>query len=428
MSGASISVYKLVRNIWPKEAIAEQICKGSPLLGMIPKDTQFAEKIRYVSVGTAPPQGIGGDYGTAKQNKTASTAEEFQVQTTPYYGAFSLLGDIYRRAKFTGNKALLVDPMGRESKNLMRQIKNDLSSFIHGNGGGALGRIASTSNIATQTITLDATADARRIVRGMTLVAATTDGTTGAQLIGQVTVASVGGTTTARTITINETSWQSAISGLTTTSYLFRAGSIGSGAGGSGVIDGFDAWCPSHTGSPGTFKGVTRNNAAEQLAGICLVATTKSPRQRIMQASQLQADTGMTDGRLVYALSTRGWVNLYNELASANALQMTKAPSAPIGSFKVGVSYDAISIVGAGGPIEVVADPWMPDNVERLLNLDTWKLASCGDLIHWDDDATPDNPMLEDSADAREVRAVGDMAMYCDNPWANVRVSVTAAS
>lgn len=428
MSGAQISIYKLIRNIWPKEAIAEQIYKGSPLLGMIPKDTQFGEKIRYVSVGTSPPQGIGGDYGTAKANKTPSTAEEFQVQTTPYYGAFSLLGDIYRRAKFTGNKALLVDPMGRESKNLMRQIKNDLSSFVHGNGGGALGRIASTSTLASQTITLDATADARRIVKGMTLWAATTDGTSGAVLPGQVTVASVGGTTTARTITINEATWSGAIAGLTTTSYLFRAGAVGSGAGGSGVLDGLDAWCPSHSGSPGTFKSVNRNNAPEQLAGNCLVATTKSPRQRIMQASQIQADTGMADGRLVYVLSTRNWVNLYNELSSANALTMTKAPSAPIGSFKVGVEYDAISIVGAGGSIEVVPDPWCPDTVERLLNLDTWKLASCGDLIHWDDDATPDNPMLEDAADAREVRAVGDIAMYCDNPWANVRVSVTAAS
>lgn len=426
MPAAQMSVYKLIRSLWPKKAIAEQIYKGSPFLGLVKKDTNFSEKIRYVSVGTGAPQGVGAEYGVAKRNKTPGTAEEFQVQTTSYYGAFSIEGQLYRRYKYTGNTGLLVDPMGRDSKLLMRQIKNDLSSFIHGNGGGSLGRIKSTSTLSSQTITLDAGADRRRIVKGMTLWASTADGTSGSMLSGEVTVASVGGTPTAPTITINESSWSAAISGITTTSYLFRAGATGSGSGGAGVLYGLDAWCPEHSGSPSSFLGVTRTNAPDQLAGNCLSATTKSPRQRIMEASQIQADTGAADGKLVYLLSTRNWVNLYNELASANALVMTKSPSSPMGSLSVGVDYDSIRIIGAGGPIDVVADPWMPDTVERLLNMDTWVLSSTGELIHWDDDATPDNPMLEDAADAREVRAVGDMALECWNPWANVRVKVSA--
>lgn len=426
MPAATMSVYKMIRNLWPKEAIAEQIYKGSPLLGLIKKDTNFGEKIRFVSVGTSPPQGIGSEYGPAKRNKTPSTAEEFQVVTTPYYGAFSIAGDLYRRYKYTGNKGLLVDPMARDSKGLMRQMKNDLSSFIHGNGGGSLGRIKSTSTLASQVITLDAGADRRRIVKGMTLQASTADGTSGTILPGEVTVAAVGGTPTAPTITINEATWSGAIAGLTTTSYLFRAGAVGTGAAGSGVINGLDAWCPSHSGSPSAFLSVTRTNAPDQLAGQCLTATTKSPRQRIMEASQLSADSGGSDGRLVYVMNTSRWVDLYNELSSANALVMTKSPSSPIGSLKVGVDYDSIRLVGAGGPIDVVADPWAPANVERLLVLDTWLLASTGDLLHWDDDATPDSPMLEDAADAREVRCVGDMALICNDPWPNVRVSVTA--
>lgn len=425
MAAAQMSTYKLIRSLWPTAAIVEQIYKGSPLLGMIKKDTSFGDKIRYISVGTSPPQGIGAGFGQAKSNKTASTAEEFQVVTTPYYGAFSIAGDLYRRYKYTGNKALIVDPMTRDSKGLMRQMKNDLSSFIHGNGGGSLGRIASTSNLATQVITLDTGADARRIVKGMTLWGSVNDGTSGTILTGFVTVASVGGTATAPTITINESSWAAAISGITTTSFLFRAGAVGAGAGGDGVLQGLDAWLPLHTGSPGAFLGVTRTNAPNQLAGNCLPATTKSPRQRIMEASQIQADSGGDTENLVYVLSTRNWVNLYNELTNANALQMTKAPSAPVGGLKIGVEYDAISIVGAGGAIKVVADPWATDTVERLLALDTFTLASCGDLIHWDDGATADEPMLEDAADAREVRAVGDIALYCNDPWSNVRVAVT---
>lgn len=419
MPAAVLSTYKLIRNLWPREAIIEQIYKASPLLGMIKKDTNFGEKIRYVTVGTSPPQGLG-NFQQAKANKTASTAEEFQVQLASYFGNFSIGGDIYRRYKFTGNKALLKDPMERDSKGIIKQARNDFSSFIHGNGGGSLGRILSTSTLSSQTITLDKGADRRRIVKGMTLWAATTDGTSGSPLVGQVTVASLGGTASAPTVTINESAWSTAISGLTTTSYLFRAGAFGPDV----CFYGLDAILPSHSGSPTTFQGVTRSNAPDQLAGTCLTMTTKSPRQRIMLAAQTQADTGGSDGRLVYVMNTANWTDLYFELSSANMLQMTKAPSAPVGGIKVGVDYEAIKLRGPGGDIEVVADPFAPVAVERLLNLDTFTMASCGDWFHWDDDATPDDPMLEDAADAREVRSVGDHQLYCNDPWPNIRVAV----
>lgn len=418
MAAARLGVYKMIADLWSRENIAEQIYRKSPVLGKIQKDAKFGEKIRYVTVGTSPPQGLG-DFGNAKANKTPSTAVEFQVQLASYYGNFSIGGDLWRRYEFTGNKAVLKDPMVRDSKGLMNQAKNDFSSFIHGNGGGALGRILSTSTLSSQTITLDKGADRRRIVKGMTLWAATTDGSTGSPLVGQVTVASVGGTPTAPTVTISESSWSAAIAGLTTTSYLFRAGAFGP----TNVFYGFDAWCPSHTGSPGTFLGVTRNDAPEQLAGISLSLTNKSPRQRVMLAGQAAADSGQADGPLLYAMSTDGWTNLMFELTSANMLQMTKTPAAKVGGIDIGVDYDSIRVVTAAGPCDVVADPWMPVNVERLLALDTWVMASCGDWFHWDNGATPDSPMLEDAADSREVRAVGDHQLYCTNPWPNVRVT-----
>jgi hypothetical protein len=419
MPAALLSTYKLIRNLWPREAIIEQIYKASPLLGVFKKDTQFGEKIRYVTVGTSPPQGLG-TFAQAKLNKTASTAEEFQVQLASYYGNFSIAGDLYRRYKFTGNKAVLKDPMERDSKGLVKQARNDFSSFIHGNGGGSLGRILSTSTLASQTITLDKGADRRRIVKGMTLWASTADGTSGSVLNGYVTVASVGGTASAPTVTIDQATWSGAISGLTTTSYLFRAGCFGTGS----VFYGLDAILPSHTGSPAVFQGVTRANAPDQLAGQCLTLTGKTPRQRIMLAAQAQADSGASDGRLVYVLNTSNWTDLYFELSSANMLNMTKAPSAPVGNIKVGVDYEAIKMKGPGGDIEVIADPYAPTAVERLLNVDTFTMGSCGDWFHWDDDATPDDPMLEDGADAREIRAVGDHQLYCNDPWANVRVAV----
>ncbi len=94
----------------------------------------------------------------------------------------------------------------------------------------------------------------------------------------------------------------------------------------------------------------------------------------------------------------------------------------------IGITYEAIEVMGPSGPIQVFADPWMPDTVERCGQRDTLVLGSLGELVHWDDDATPDNPMLEDAADSREIRCVGDMAFYNECPAYWCRVAVNAPS
>lgn len=419
MPAAQISNYKFIRNLWSTKNIAEQLYKKSPHLGKITKDEKFGEKIRYISVGTGGPQGLG-DFDNAKRNKTPSTAEEFQVQLASYYGNFSIAGDIYRRAKMTGNIGLLKDPMVRDSKNLMVGAQNDFSSFIHGNGGGAIARTTTTSDYTTATVTLTAGADKRRIRPGQTLWAATTDGSTGSPLFGSVKVLRVGGTPTAPTVTVDAASWVAGIPGLaaSTQYYLFRAGAFGP----TNVFYGYEAWCPLHTGSPGTFLNVNRDNAPEQLAGVSVDLRGKSPRQRTLLAAQACADTGQASSNLIYSMNTDAWTDLMLELTQANALIMTKSPAASVNGVNYGIEYDAITIIGAAGKMDVVADPWMPAGVERLLDLDTWVMTSTGSWFHWDDDATPENPMLEDAADAREIRAVGDHQLYCTNPWPNVRV------
>lgn len=419
MAAATFSAYKLVRDLWPQKSIYEALLEGSPTLGIFRKDTNFGEKIRYIGVGYGAPQGVGVNFGDAKQFKTASKAVEFQVQKSSYYGAFSLEGLLWRTYKYTGNKAIIVDPMVRESKNLMRQMKNDLSSYIHGNGVGALGRLTSGSSVGTATVTLRAGADIRRIEPGMALQTESTGAGGGSINAGFVTVSSIGGTDTAPTITVSQASWTAGIAAAAASDYIYRFGTYD-----AAPLKGLDAWNPSHSGSPGTFLGVNRNLYPNRLAGLVLSATTMTPRQRILRAARMVADVG---GKAdTYLMSTRQWENLANELQSSNLLRFSKVPAAPIGKLAVGVNYEAIEIMGPTGRIEVFADPWMADDVERCGQRDTCVVGSLGDFLHWDDDATPDAPMLEDGADAREVRCVGDMAFYNECPAYWCRVAVTA--
>lgn len=424
MAGQTFSGINLVRDLWPQKSIYEALLDNSPTLGLPRKDTNFGERIRYIALGYGLPQGVSSAFGTAKQYKSASKAQDFQVQKRSYYGLCSIEGLLWRTYKITGNKAIIVDPLARETKNLMRQMKNDLSSYIHLDGVGALGRMTSASTpLTSPTVTLRTGADVRRFELGMPVETESTGATGGTINPGQVVIDQIGGTASAPTLHVSVANWGTGIPGVAASDYIYRAGTYD-----TAPLIGFDAWNPSHTGSPGTFLGVTRNDFPTRLAGQCLDAATTpiSPRQRIQRAARMVAEMG---GKAdTYLMSTRNWENLANELQSNGFLRTTKVPAAPVGKIAIGVTYEAIEVMGPTGSIQVFADPWMPDTVERCGQRDTLVIASLGELVHWDDDAGPGNPMLEDAADSREIRCVGDMAFYNECPAYWVRVAVNAPS
>ena len=123
MAAAQASTYKLLRDLWPQKAIYDELYRASPTLGILKKDTSFYESHRFIDVGYGAPQGVGPDFGIAKAAKTASKTAEFSIVAATYYGLFSLSGRLMRQSK--GDKAVIVKPLARESKNVITQWKRD---------------------------------------------------------------------------------------------------------------------------------------------------------------------------------------------------------------------------------------------------------------------------------------------------------------
>jgi hypothetical protein len=413
---ATSTNYKLLRDLWPQKSIYEVLFEVSPTVGLMPKDTSFYERKRYIDVGYGAPQGVGPLFGQAKAAKTPSKAGEFAITPVTYYGLVSLEGRLMRQAK--GDKALIVKPLARESRNVIWQWKRDLSALIHGNGGGAIGQIDTTTTIsaANQTVTLLDKTKIRFFESGMTLNSSTADGTSGAVKPGQLTIASVD--IVAGTFTVNEAGLTVGIPTIAQSDYLFRAGVFGN------VVTGIGGWMPASAPSGGeSFFGQDRSLANYRLAGLRLTATGKSPREAALYAAkEVYKNGGKPD---TYILSVDDWYNLSLELQSAGALLMTKAPSAPIGKYNFGLAYDAIQIMGPAGPIKCVADPDCPVGTAWMLTLDTWVLASTGELVAFiEGGGGPNNLMMENDADAWEARLVGDFQLYCEAPGWNARVTL----
>lgn len=408
---ARSSDYKLLRELWPQKSIYEVLLNISPTIGIMRKDTSFYEKKRYIGVGYSSPQGIGPTFGDAKDAKSASQAVEFGITPYSMYGAFSMEGLLMRRAQ--SDKAIIVDPMKRESKNLIHTWMREISRYVHGNGGGALGQF---SAVSTTTATLTSATALRSFEPNMLLQTSTTDGTSGSVNSGYVTLSSVTDDDATPQL-VASANWSTGIPAVGSSDYVFRRGCFGN------VISGFEAWNPlwSQSSLPSAFKGVTRSTFPTRLAGIPLDARKLSPRMAALRAARLVHDRGGKPD--TYLLSSSDWENLSNELQSAGLLKYSQVPAQGIGKFNFGIKYDAITLMGPAGPIDCIADPDAPAGIGRMLQRDTWVIASLGELVHWIDGANPSgNGMLEDAADAVEFRLVGDLEMYCEAPGFNCRV------
>ena len=417
MAAASASTYKLLRDLWPQKSIYDELYRASPTLGIIKKDTGFYESHRFIDVGYGAPQGVGPNFTIAKNAKTASKTAEFSITAVTYYGLFSLEGRLMRQAK--GDKAVIVKPLAREARNVITQWKRDLSRYIHGNGGGALGQISAASNPATATITLTDTNTNRFIEQGMTLQSSSTDGTSGSVNAGSVTVKSVVRNLDATsTVTVDQASWQAGIPACLASDSIFRAGAFGT------VLTGFEGWNPKADPTSALFFGVDRSPDVQRLGGIRVSCIGKTPREAALRAARMVADVGGTPD--TYILSTTDWEALQLELQSAGTLKYTQVPSAALGKFNFGLKYDAIQIMGPTGAINVITDPDATVGVGRMLSLDTWTLASTGELVSIiEGGAGPGGMMMEDASDAFESRLVGDFQLYCEAPGLNARVALT---
>ena len=407
MSSANNPAYKLLPQLWSRDKLFEAILEADPVLGLLPKDTSFSESKRFVPVGYGSPQGLAINYGGAKFAKSASKAAEWEIVHKHYYGLFSIDGFLWRQSEYGKRTAVLVDPMVRESTNIMEQAKRDISRSVYGNGGGAIGQSATVSG---QRVTMATARDIRGIEVGMLLESATTDGTSGSPNAGYVTVAAIGDEDNPF-FDVSEASVATGIPAVAGTNYWFRRETFG------GMISGLKGWLPAWSTSslPGTYKGVDRNVAPGRLAGRYVDVRSLSPRAALLRAAVRSSDGNGKPSH--YVCSTARWESLANELAAAGALVQTKVPSAPIGGQSFGIDYEAIKYVGPKGPIMVVASPECGEVDSWLLQMDTFMFASMGDMLHWQF-----KERQEDGADAREFMLVGDFELYCRNPYPNVRL------
>jgi hypothetical protein len=411
MAANTITSYDAVlKEVWPQDAIYDCLFEDAPLLSMLPKETDFYEKIRHIAIGIGTGQGVGTQFLKAQQNKSASIHKEFQLSTSQLYTLFSITRKLIKQSK--NDRGSIIKAVAKETERHLKAWKAEMAQWLVGNGGGAKARGDSAWTVTGNTVTLSSQAAIVFIENGMKLQSASTDGSSGAVNAGSVEVNSINYTN--GTFTTLETNIQTAIPAVANSDYWFREGDFGAAMPGIGsfIWDG-------NGGSPPVLYGMVRTSYVERQAGL-RVASAGLPRETAMKAVKDVAIFGGKSSH--YFLTPTDLLALQLDLQSAGIFFNTKAPGEKIGSYTFGMPFEGIGFMGAKGMVKCFMDVHLTPGEGLLLEMPSWTLASMGELCYIED--TDGKSMLrEASADAYETRIVGDPCLYTEMPSHNARVT-----
>lgn len=398
---SSSDIAAILKEIYPDGLPKSVMYKNSPFLAALPKDTEAAySKQIQVPVRYGHPQGASADFAIARNSGSfaqQSSYSAFSVTTKNYYGSAAIDGEAIDKSK--RDRGSFVRALEKEISGAQYTMKRSLTAYVFGNGGAALGRVA-TSGITTTVLTLSNPSDVVWFEKGAVIRAASTDGTSGSLRTGSATLTAVDRSAGTLTASAN---WTTAITGITDADYLFKAGDFGA------AISGFEAWVPRSAPSATAFFGVDRTPDS-RLSGVRKDLSDRPIEEGLIDAAELLAREGSSVDFAV--LHTTAYASLQKALGSKVIYDTMEAFDDARVGFKV------ISFMGPAGPIKVMADPNAP--VGRLLmgQLDTWTLYSMGDMVRMlDNDGLP--YLRQVTADGIEIQLVFRGQLACDAPGWN---------
>lgn len=397
----------ILKTLYPQKDVRRLMYENAPLLAMLSKKTNFKGKNLVLALRYGHTGGRSAKFPNAKANKSPTKFASFTITRSKEYSLYSVDQELIEAAG--DDYGAIVDALKEEVDGALDAFKRSSQIAVFRNGGGAIGRIKSTSTLASTTITLDAPADIINFEVGMILEASTTDGTSGSVLAGQVEIASVD--PDAATITTT-TNWSAGISGLTTTSYLFASGDFGA------KMKGLDAWLPATAPTVGggdSFFGLDRSKSPVKLAGVRHDGTAMNPTDGLKTLlKKIWIQGGKTDAIFVHP---DRFQDIENEISGERRYVDVTPKDAP------DVGFSALRITGPSGTVKVYSDPQCPAYTGYGLQMDTWSIRSAGEWPIMKPKFGGGQMIQEADADSYEGRIVAYAQMMCDAPGYNGRVS-----
>lgn len=412
MTATSTTIERILKELYPDRRLEYMLFEDQPFLGMVKKDTEFEGSSKRIPLITGGIAGRSRTFSTAQGNAEGATYKGFNITHKTDYAVFGITTLAMRQSKTS--KGGLVKAISTETKTAITKLKESISRGLWGNGGGAVGQIASGGGTAT--LTLSNPEDIVNFEENDWIQHATTDGTSGSVGAGaQQQIASID--RDAGTLTFSGSVPASFANG----QYLFLSGDFGGG------LSGVRGWVPDATPTSTAFNGVDRTAGdITRLGGLRYTAekATHGTLQRalVKAGARLRREGGKPDAVWMNPLDL---AVLLNDIGDKT--RFVKTPGKSMGGGKAAIAYDGVQIMLGSGPVTVYEDKHVPVGRCFLLQMNTWELNTAGKAPSWLDE---DGKMFlrQGSSDGLEGRMAmyGDLACYA--PGYNMSIDISEFS
>lgn len=401
---AALQEYLLKRN-----TIKPMAYRNRPWLGMVPKDLKAYGEHAVIYCDVEDPRGGSATFATAQSAQLDSVNRAFHVVPDTQHFEFAKFthdllmastGNSWRRAK-------------QEVDGAINRSSDVLAASLFRDSAKTLGRISSSSDVTTTTITLTEAADALNFYPGQVIVLCSSN-TSGTVRSGTATVDSVDEDTYQVTFTAALTS---GIAAAAASDYIFTSGDQTAGSSLSITVglSGIPAWIPDDAPGATTFHNVDRSGYPIRLGGHRMGGQNISIEEACLRmCARVQRTGGKVD---TIVMGTNKFVDFQMELSSQRRFLDGGTRNVDVkGPGKVvTIGYDGIKL--ANGAM-VFADPFCKESRAYCLEKDSWLLLSTGEAPHVQND---DGQILDRvyNANAREARISWYAELACMYPGHN---------
>lgn len=412
-----------VKSRFPQRTIESLVTFGKPFLSDVKKADDLVGDVTYIPVETDHPQGLGATLGGTTGIVSSSTVNhitstrgiKWAITRVKGYAMLTVDGETMMAMR--NDEGAFFRAREREVKNVLEQLGQQMEMFLWQDGSGSLGTITGDPS-GGLTFTMTTTAQAINIHEGMYVeFQADSSGVPGgtARAGGPYLVTGVNYDT--GVVTTASGNIDNAVA---TGDHVVRfANHAYTGSGTPAGLKGVPAWIPSADPTD-TFFGQARTLYPQKLGGHrqswlgSIEETVKRLDSKIRRVNQKPKTLWLS------------YTN-FNRLETELAGRGYRMEDGGEGKF----SRPTLVMASPGGPVQVKAGPYVPEDAGYLLDMDTWTLHTLGALPHIiDDDGNTalrvqslSGGAIEDSI---EMRFRWMAQLVCTNPFANGRAAISA--
>ena len=391
----------LLKEWYDDQKVENLAYDDNPGLVMVPKKTNATGKYIPIPIIYELNAGRSSQFANAQANQAPGQFADFLITLRPDYDIATLGNQAMEasgddRGSFMDFATVLVDLA-------IQGAANSQASSLYRLGTGTIGQI---SGIAAGVITLTNPADVSQFAINQTIQANSTDGGTPRATLGYVIARNV----MAGTVTVSATAMQGAAGspvGWAANDFLLVQGDNNS------KLSGWGAWCPSTApGVTDNFFGVNRS-VDSRLYGLFYNGAQQAIEEAIIDAALINR---REKGRPRHLMTNFGSMSSLIKALGARREFCDWEGDGEIG-------FRGVKIQGPAGPIECYADRNCQAATGFLLQMNTWKLYSLGQvpkIFKYKDGLE----MLRlGNADAMELRVGAYSQLGCNAPGWNSQVA-----